>query len=257
MFCNQCGKEIPDGIKFCPSCGASIPQKEQTGTTQTPAPEVSGQPAAGGMNPGTDAAVQPQLGSMKLPGTSQNVQWILSCVLGALQFLSAVVFWWVGSFAVSATVSMFGFSQNQSESISLHDLFDWTFFSVIFMIFVLLSAVWTILRVVDEKVPLPFLAPVRRSILFRAPFLPLATGVWTLLVFLFQWITGAGEVSDALDLMLGESGLGSLGSSLAEVSFHISFGGVVFLLFILATIGISAYLLVCELSRKKTTPPMM
>ena len=23
MFCIECGKEIPDGVKFCPDCGAS------------------------------------------------------------------------------------------------------------------------------------------------------------------------------------------------------------------------------------------
>lgn len=250
MFCNQCGKEIPNGVKFCPTCGAPVPQTNETAGSQQNAATGTGAMAGSGM--GTETVTNPKLGSLTLPGTTKTVQWILSCVVGGMQFLSAVVFWWIGLFAVSASVSMFGMSQ--SESVSLHDLFDWKFFSVFFMILVFISAVWTILRVVDEKMPLSFLSSVRPMVRFFAPLLSLVTGALTLIVFLFQWITGAGEVSDAMDLMLGESGLGSFGSSLASVSFHITFWGVLFLLFTLATIVISAYLLVCELSRKKATP---
>ena len=246
MFCNQCGKEIPNGVKFCPTCGAPVPQTNETAGSQQNAATGTGAMAGSGM--GTETVTNPKLGSLTLPGTTKTVQWILSCVVGGMQFLSAVVFWWIGLFAVSASVSMFGMSQNQSESVSLHDLFDWKFFSVLFMIFVLLSAVWMILRVVDDKIPLSFLSPVRPMVRFFAPLLSLVTGALTLIVFLFQWITGAGEVSDAL------SSLGSFTSSLASVSFDITFWGVLFLLFTLATIVISAYLLVCELSRKKTTP---
>lgn len=252
MFCNQCGKEIPNGVKFCPTCGAPVPQTNETAGSQQTAATGTGAMAGSGM--GTETVTNPKLGSLTLPGTTKTVQWILSCVVGGMQFLSSVIFWWIGLFAVSASVSMFGMSQNQSESVSLHDLFDWKFFSVFFMILVFISAVWMILRVVDDKIPLSFLSPVRPIVRFFAPLLSLVTGALTLIVFLFQWITGAGEVSDAMDLMLGESGLGSFGSSLASVSFHITFWGVLFLLFTLATIVISAYLLVCELSRKKATP---
>lgn len=246
MFCNQCGKEIPNGVKFCPTCGAPVPQTNETAGSQQTAATGTGAMAGSGM--GTETVTNPKLGSLTLPGTTKTVQWILSCVVGGMQFLSSVVFWWIGLFAVSASVSMFGMSQNQSESVSLHDLFDWKFFSVFFMILVFISAVWTILRVVDDKIPLSFLSPVRPIVRFFAPLLSLVTGALTLIVFLFQWITGAGEVSDAL------SSLGSFTSSLASVSFDITFWGVLFLLFTLATIVISAYLLVCELSRKKTTP---
>lgn len=244
MFCNQCGKEIPNGVKFCPTCGAPVPQTNETTDFQQTTATGTGAMAGSGM--GTETVTNPKLGSLTLPGTTKTVQWILSCVVGGMQFLSAVVFWWIGLFAVSASVSMFGMSQ--SESVSLHDLFDWKFFSVFFMILVFISAVWTILRVVDDKIPLSFLSPVRPIVRFFAPLLSLVTGALTLIVFLFQWITGAGEVSDAL------SSLGSFTSSLASVSFDITFWGVLFLLFTLATIVISAYLLVCELSRKKTTP---
>lgn len=244
MFCNQCGKEIPNGVKFCPTCGAPVPQTNETTDFQQTTATGTGAMAGSGM--GTETVTNPKLGSLTLPGTTKTVQWILSCVVGGMQFLSAVVFWWIGLFAVSASVSMFGMSQ--SESVSLHDLFDWKFFSVFFMILVFISAVWMILRVVDDKIPLSFLSPVRPMVRFFAPLLSLVTGALTLIVFLFQWITGAGEVADAL------SSLGSFTSSLASVSFDITFWGVLFLLFTLATIVISAYLLVCELSRKKTTP---
>ncbi len=244
MFCNQCGKEIPNGVKFCPTCGAPVPQTNETTDFQQTTATGTGAMAGSGM--GTETVTNPKLGSLTLPGTTKTVQWILSCVVGGMQFLSAVVFWWIGLFAVSASVSMFGMSQ--SESVSLHDLFDWKFFSVFFMILVFISAVWTILRVVDDKIPLSFLSSVRPIVRFFAPLLSLVTGALTLIVFLFQWITGAGEVADAL------SSLGSFTSSLASVSFDITFWGVLFLLFTLATIVISAYLLVCELSRKKTTP---
>ena len=246
MFCNQCGKEIPNGVKFCPTCGAPVPQTNETTDFQQTTATGAGAMAGSGM--GTETVTNPKLGSLTLPGTTKTVQWILSCVVGGMQFLSAVVFWWIGLFAVSASVSMFGVSQSQSETVSLHDLFDWKFFSVLFMIFVLLSAVWMILRVVDDKIPLSFLSSVRPIVRFFAPLLSLVTGALTFIVFLFQWITGAGEVADAL------SSLGSFTSSLASVSFHITFWGVLFLLFTLATIVISAYLLVCELSRKKETP---
>ena len=242
MFCNQCGKEIPNGVKFCPTCGAPVPQTNETAGSQQTA--ATGTMAGSGM--GAETVTNPKLGSLTLPGITKKVQWILSCVVGGMQFLSAVIFWWIGLFAVSASVSMFGMSQ--SESVSLHDLFDWKFFSVFFMILVFISAVWMILRVVDEKMPLSFLSPVRPIVRFFAPLLSLVTGALTFIVFLFQWITGAGEVADAL------SSLGSFTSSLASVSFHITFWGVLFLLFTLATIVISAYLLVCELSRKKATP---
>ena len=37
MFCAKCGKEIPEGATFCPSCGASV-----QGTSQATASTVSG-----------------------------------------------------------------------------------------------------------------------------------------------------------------------------------------------------------------------
>lgn len=181
MFCNQCGKEIPNGVKFCPTCGAPVPQTNETTDFQQTTATGTGAMAGSGM--GTETVTNPKLGSLTLPGTTKTVQWILSCVVGGMQFLSAVVFWWIGLFAVSASVSMFGMSQNQSESVSLHDLFDWKFFSVFFMILVFISAVWMILRVVDEKIPLSFLSPVRPMVRFFAPLLSLVTGALTLIVF--------------------------------------------------------------------------
>ena len=30
MICKKCGKEIPDGSKFCPECGYDFSEKHQT-----------------------------------------------------------------------------------------------------------------------------------------------------------------------------------------------------------------------------------
>ena len=30
MFCKYCGKELPDGTKFCPECGANLKPEENT-----------------------------------------------------------------------------------------------------------------------------------------------------------------------------------------------------------------------------------
>ena len=37
MFCKNCGKEVSDGTKFCPNCGAQLGGAEQqaSGTQQT------------------------------------------------------------------------------------------------------------------------------------------------------------------------------------------------------------------------------
>ena len=47
MFCNNCGKEIPDNTTFCPSCGA----KQGAGAgAQTPPPVYTGTVENGNMN---------------------------------------------------------------------------------------------------------------------------------------------------------------------------------------------------------------
>ena len=48
MFCKNCGKEIPDGVKFCTNCGATVDgaqtdggqQTTYTGTVNTNGPKV-------------------------------------------------------------------------------------------------------------------------------------------------------------------------------------------------------------------------
>ena len=54
MFCIKCGKELPDGVKFCPYCGAEVPKAEPTiDLTENTATKVPGKPEvdAGGMQP--------------------------------------------------------------------------------------------------------------------------------------------------------------------------------------------------------------
>lgn len=48
MFCNQCGKELPEDCQFCPWCGAdlSAPDSRSDQTPQSPAPQTR-TPAAG------------------------------------------------------------------------------------------------------------------------------------------------------------------------------------------------------------------
>ena len=44
MFCKKCGKQISDGIQFCPNCGASQESsaKEENAVTVQPAQNASG-----------------------------------------------------------------------------------------------------------------------------------------------------------------------------------------------------------------------
>ena len=34
MFCEQCGKKLPDGARFCPNCGTPVPQDDENIETQ-------------------------------------------------------------------------------------------------------------------------------------------------------------------------------------------------------------------------------
>lgn len=55
MFCNKCGKEIPNDSAFCPFCGANLTAAAAGG----PAPEPAGQPAPGQPAADQSAASQP------------------------------------------------------------------------------------------------------------------------------------------------------------------------------------------------------
>lgn len=47
MFCNMCGANIPDGVEFCPNCGAPQPKAPQENAPQAPVqPEAPAQPEA-------------------------------------------------------------------------------------------------------------------------------------------------------------------------------------------------------------------
>lgn len=48
MFCNNCGKEIPDGQKFCSGCGTPIGQEQEIPVSPVVAPTPVG------MNDGMD-----------------------------------------------------------------------------------------------------------------------------------------------------------------------------------------------------------
>ena len=40
MFCIKCGTKIPDGVKFCPNCGAYVAPMMQTKTSVEATPNV-------------------------------------------------------------------------------------------------------------------------------------------------------------------------------------------------------------------------
>lgn len=43
-FCIQCGNQVPDGVKFCPTCGASLAQVQAAGQTYTAPPVQAAMP---------------------------------------------------------------------------------------------------------------------------------------------------------------------------------------------------------------------
>lgn len=45
-FCTNCGNQVPDGIKFCTSCGAAMGATAPVQPTQQPAPVYAAQPVA-------------------------------------------------------------------------------------------------------------------------------------------------------------------------------------------------------------------
>ncbi len=50
MFCGYCGKQAPDGMKFCPNCGAALsaqaPQQSQKAQPSAQAPQQAAKPTA-------------------------------------------------------------------------------------------------------------------------------------------------------------------------------------------------------------------
>lgn len=44
MYCSQCGKELPNGAKFCPRCGASADGAEFSASIETPIQERQNPP---------------------------------------------------------------------------------------------------------------------------------------------------------------------------------------------------------------------
>ena len=52
MFCHSCGKQLPDGVKFCPACGTKIHRPESSAAvTPDPGPEAAGTTGGGGQKP--------------------------------------------------------------------------------------------------------------------------------------------------------------------------------------------------------------
>ena len=56
MYCNQCGKQLPDDSVFCSACGAKVPSAVSAPTTE-PAPAAETAPAPEAVNPPAPAPV--------------------------------------------------------------------------------------------------------------------------------------------------------------------------------------------------------
>ena len=76
MFCNNCGNEIKDGIKFCPFCGAGVEAIKETTMTGNPADsqESSGNAAWQGQAQDTGAASSPWVQTSGSAGSSYTYQ---------------------------------------------------------------------------------------------------------------------------------------------------------------------------------------
>ena len=96
MFCTHCGNALPDGAKFCPSCGNAVtppsggnaPDVETaenaTAGTPPPVPENAGAPEAATESvsapvPAAEAAAAPQV-SAEDASTNRLIAWLIACV---------------------------------------------------------------------------------------------------------------------------------------------------------------------------------
>lgn len=62
MFCNQCGRQIPDDVRFCPGCGALV-----GGVPQEPVPVAAQEPESSfSFSPQQDYGEQPEMKKPKL-----------------------------------------------------------------------------------------------------------------------------------------------------------------------------------------------
>ena len=88
MFCNQCGKEIPNGVKFCPTCGAPVPQTNETTDFQQTTATGTGAMAGSGM--GT-AGLVGQIMTWQTMIQTESAQMVLIKILLIQIVLPAVV----------------------------------------------------------------------------------------------------------------------------------------------------------------------
>ena len=70
MFCENCGRQLADGVKFCPGCGTAISEKEtvnpaQQSNGETYLPEGNGQAAGTEINVGQPVVTPPVYGYTK------------------------------------------------------------------------------------------------------------------------------------------------------------------------------------------------
>ncbi len=71
MYCESCGKDIPDNAAFCTGCGARVQSRQSEGAAApgyTPPPQASPPPVSGPVPPGYPPP-HPQSAAKPFPAT--------------------------------------------------------------------------------------------------------------------------------------------------------------------------------------------
>ena len=98
-FCNQCGSELRDGVKFCRVCGQPQPSAERPGnTSDTPQTPMPGQVATGAQSAPVPQPV-PAAPAVPAPASAGRGLWIglgIGAGVGILAIVAVVAFLVVG-----------------------------------------------------------------------------------------------------------------------------------------------------------------
>jgi len=98
MFCENCGKEVENGTKYCSYCGGEVSQASPVNTANSIDPSSTGANKVEITLPGVQ-----QIFSGKITAST-----ILGCIIGLFMFVGAFLPW------VTAKMSLFGASSSYS-----------------------------------------------------------------------------------------------------------------------------------------------
>jgi len=95
QICSQCNRDVPDNVKFCPSCGTKIEQTDAQAPTQQPTPQYTqptpqyAQPAPQYAQPAPQYTTQPPT---EQSGVLSTIAWIGVLILGAIPVVGLIVY---------------------------------------------------------------------------------------------------------------------------------------------------------------------